>query len=237
MTRCPVDGFKQRIIGAVVLICLAIIFVPMLFDKPHRKPATQTIQIPSEPQSQSITIEQPRPPSNTSGASSSAAIGSASPTSSGSSAPSGVSGSLPEAPSTPPQSQMPAAGAKAAASSPTTEKPSQPAHSATASGTQAGSAHPSPSTATTAKPKPKPLGNWVVQLGSFSEGNNARQLREKVRGKGYAAFLETARAGGKNVTRVFAGPFAEKSDALAAKNTLDRVLGVKSLVMAKKDRR
>ncbi|AXS82029.1 SPOR domain-containing protein [Marinobacter sp. Arc7-DN-1] len=43
------DGLKQRIIGALVLVSLAVIFVPMLFDEPHSERSSTTIKIPEEP--------------------------------------------------------------------------------------------------------------------------------------------------------------------------------------------
>src|SRR5690554_6905154 len=44
-----VDGLKQRIIGALVLISLAVIFVPMVFDEPHSERTSISINIPEEP--------------------------------------------------------------------------------------------------------------------------------------------------------------------------------------------
>ena len=43
------DGLKQRIIGALVLISLAVIFVPMIFDEPHSERQSTPITIPEEP--------------------------------------------------------------------------------------------------------------------------------------------------------------------------------------------
>jgi len=42
--------FKQRIVGAVVLVALAIIFLPMLFSKQEEQPLTQAlIDVPAKP--------------------------------------------------------------------------------------------------------------------------------------------------------------------------------------------
>lgn len=43
------DGLKQRVIGALVLISLVVIFVPMLFDEPHSERTSSTIKLPEEP--------------------------------------------------------------------------------------------------------------------------------------------------------------------------------------------
>jgi DedD protein len=222
-----VDGFKQRIIGAVVLICLAIIFVPMLFDKPHRKSDTQTIEIPSEPQSQSITIEKPQSPGLSSASQESATSAPMESVPSGTSAPSS-------------SDQVTSAPSKTVESTPSVQEESTPA-SVQPEKSPAPASKEAPVTETPAKSESratetaavKPQGKWIVQLGSFGEESNARRLSEKVRSKGYASYLETAHAGGRTLHRVFAGPFAQKTDAVSAKSTLDRALGVKSLVMAK----
>lgn len=43
------DGLKQRIIGAVVLLALAVIFVPVIFDKERITPVDRNTQIPIMP--------------------------------------------------------------------------------------------------------------------------------------------------------------------------------------------
>ncbi|PCK09688.1 MAG: succinate dehydrogenase [Alteromonadaceae bacterium] len=40
------DGLKQRLIGALVLLALAVIFIPMLFDNEGIEPVDRTTQIP-----------------------------------------------------------------------------------------------------------------------------------------------------------------------------------------------
>jgi len=43
------DGLKQRIIGALVLVALGIIFIPVIFDKERIVPVDRTTQVPPEP--------------------------------------------------------------------------------------------------------------------------------------------------------------------------------------------
>jgi DedD protein len=54
-----VNGLKQRIIGALVLVSLAVIFVPMMFDEPHSERETSTIQIPEEPPFPEVEMPEP----------------------------------------------------------------------------------------------------------------------------------------------------------------------------------
>ncbi|HKK56958.1 SPOR domain-containing protein [Marinobacter sp.] len=53
------NGLKQRIIGALVLVSLAVIFVPMMFDEPHSERETTTIQIPEEPPFPEVEMPEP----------------------------------------------------------------------------------------------------------------------------------------------------------------------------------
>ncbi len=53
------DGLKQRIIGALVLVSLAVIFVPMMFDEPHSERESTTIKIPEEPPFPEVDAPEP----------------------------------------------------------------------------------------------------------------------------------------------------------------------------------
>src|SRR5215212_3605177 len=54
---------------------------------------------------------------------------------------------------------------------------------------------------------------WIVQVGSFSEHTNAISLRDKLRTRGYMALVERADVGGKPVFRVIVGPAFERERA------------------------
>lgn len=55
------DGLKQRIVGAVVLIALIVIFLPLLFDEDRITPLDRTTRIPLEPKIEAIEINKPEP--------------------------------------------------------------------------------------------------------------------------------------------------------------------------------
>ncbi|GAA5523750.1 cell division protein DedD [Microbulbifer aestuariivivens] len=55
------DGFKQRIVGALVLIALGVIFLPSLFDREGARYIDMTSQIPPAPDIQPIEIAAPQP--------------------------------------------------------------------------------------------------------------------------------------------------------------------------------
>ncbi len=56
------DGLKQRLIGAVVLLALAVIFVPVLFDRNRLEPIDTQTRIPPEPSIESVVVDPPTPP-------------------------------------------------------------------------------------------------------------------------------------------------------------------------------
>ncbi|SDZ90264.1 SPOR domain-containing protein [Microbulbifer marinus] len=55
------DGFKQRIVGALVLVALAVIFLPSLFDREGARYIDVTSQIPPAPDIRPIEIAAPEP--------------------------------------------------------------------------------------------------------------------------------------------------------------------------------
>lgn len=210
------DGLKQRIIGALVLISLAVIFVPMVFDEPHSERTSTSINIPEEPPFPEVEA--------------------------------------PESDIAPPPSYQ---QNQASSQEPATQDfkivenddpAAQPASS------NSGSAEPEVTKPAAPEPsKPEPVaskkpeapvrteqteaeftrslkGAWVVQLGSFGNSDNARGLRDEVREKGYNSHLQEVVRGDNTLTRVFSGPFSEKSKAEAAKRALDKAFSLNSLV-------
>ena len=53
------DGLKQRIIGAIVLLAIAVIFVPVLFDREKIIPVDRKTQIPIAPFIESNPVPKP----------------------------------------------------------------------------------------------------------------------------------------------------------------------------------
>lgn len=54
------DGLKQRLVGAVVLIAVAVLFVPVLFDRNERRQVDTTTQIPPQPDIQPKQFDDPK---------------------------------------------------------------------------------------------------------------------------------------------------------------------------------
>ena len=204
------DGLKQRIIGALVLISLAVIFVPMIFDEPHPGRNSTSISIPEEPPFPEVSTEPPPQTVMPDYQSASRPDAAAADRASGSGDFQLIEEVTPEAP--------------------------EPTKSAAVSNAVAPAAvKPAP---TRLEPSPQTQeefsrsleGAWVVQLGSFGDADNARRVRDNAREKGYSSHLQEFSRGDTRLTRVFSGPFASKSEAGAAKAALDKAFSLNSLV-------
>ncbi|MFL1465595.1 SPOR domain-containing protein [Marinobacter sp. HN1S83] len=209
------DGLKQRIIGALVLVSLAVIFVPMLFDEPHSERTSNPIKIPEEPPFPEV--DAPEPPEADAPAYRLEETDEPEPVADRDSQQvQRVEEPVEQAPEPQPE---PEAAPEAPVSQPVADQ-SRPEPDDGEGPQQAGSAEYAGSLE----------GAWVVQLGSFGSADNARNLRNKVRDTGYSSHLQEIQRGDATLTRVFSGPFAEKAEAERAKKALDREFGLNSLV-------
>jgi DedD protein len=185
---------KERIVGATVIVALGIVIIPWLLDGPAQSPQSveQRLELPrAEGGGRTYTI--PLDP----------AAG----------RPVQVSGSEPEpAASAPPagtiqrpaleQDTPPRASTRAA------EQPSQPPP------------RPSPAPAPSATPPSPPAAagaaaetGWTVQVGSFSQADNADALRQRLAGQGFDAFVSRVATDAGTMHRVRVGPVPERAAA------------------------
>jgi DedD protein len=218
-----VDGLKQRIIGALVLVSLAVIFVPMMFDEPHSERESTTIKIPEEPPFPEVDAPEPE-------------LSDAPAYRLEESDASGESDQAPQLSNDQPASDAEMANAEPqpAAADPVEElqnpPESSPEPSPESSPSDNAGSEGSVAETDSAEYARSLEGAWVVQLGSFGSGDNARRLRDEVRDKGYSSHLQQVTRGDTELTRVFSGPFAEKAEAERAKQALDKAFGLNSLV-------
>jgi DedD protein len=185
------EGAKRRLVGAAVIVALIVIFVPMMFDKSDRERPGEPIVIPDEPAAES-----------------------AAPGAAGDSEKGHTAGDLiPPLPTPePPPGAVVEPPRTAAPASPSARAQTQSA-APTASGSQPD--------LVPAGPKPVPAGtmSWVVQVASLGSPDAARKLQNRLRTKGYTAFVEQAVVNGKQYYRVRVGPEVERAraDSLAAR--------------------
>lgn len=212
---------KQRVIGALVLLALIIIFVPMLFNRQDdaRKVVVEAPPQPAAPVVPSTEVQPVQTPE----------------------APPVVV--VPDEPAKPlGKPQTPIAGTAGQAptqNAPVNAAPSQPqaaapvakAPAATAPVASAPAA-PAATPAPAAKPESR-LGaanlpnSWSVQLASLSSRPSADALQAKLRSQGYNAYVRTA----DGMNRVFVGPVIERSEADRLRDQLNKQNGVKGFVV------
>jgi DedD protein len=211
--------FKQRMVGALVLIAVAVIFLPMLFtrqDETHhvQVDAPAAPQAPVAPQVQVEPVPVPQPqalPQEPVPDDDDLANDTQAP-------------SMPIAPA-PPEVKPVTPPAATAQPAPAAKQPAKPV------------TPPAPATAPAqAAVKPAvPSGvdanglsvSWSVQLASMSNRANADNLQKTLRTQGYNAYIRTA----NGVNRVFVGPLIERAEADRLRDQLDKQQKLKGIVV------
>ncbi len=213
MTEASQDKtLQKKLVGAAVLIALAVIFLPMLFDgKKDEAPVSMQIKIPPKPTydiPNRLDREQPAvaaqapveaPPVQTIEiATEPAAVDAKGEQQAAKASPAATVGQPPQrAAVEPPVEQKPIAKPKPPkADKKPVAKVEKPKAAKVAS--KPAASKPSRSAAGGA--------GFVVQVGSFSQKANADTLTIKLQAKGFPAFVEGTKAGGKSIYRVKVGP-------------------------------
>ena len=212
-------AYKQRMVGALVLVALAVIFLPMLFSRQDEQRQV-TVDAPAAPQAPSVPPVQVEP----------------------------VAVPEPQAlpqepvPSDEELAEQPAAPSMpiAPAPAPATPAPTAPSKPAVAPVPvpAAPAVKPAPSQPITAAPtKPDTTQSrvdanglsvsWSVQLASLTSRESAENLQKTLRSQGYNAYIRSA--DGKN--RVFVGPLIERAEADRLRDLLSRQQNLKGFVV------
>ncbi|MDR0211350.1 MAG: SPOR domain-containing protein [Pseudomonas putida] len=214
-------GIKQRMVGALVLVALAVIFLPMLFTREDemrqvRVEAPEAPAMPSLPQVQVEPVQVPEPQP------------------------------LPEV-SAPVPEQPPVVVNESSAPMTT---PSQPIAPAPTQAAQAPAPKPAPApapkvetrpaaaTSTPAASAPKPAApskidvnglpvSWSIQLASLSNRAGADNLQKTLRSQGYNAYIRSA----DGMNRVYVGPLIERAEAERLRDVINRQHNLKGFVV------
>lgn len=199
---------KPRLIGAAVLIALAVIFLPMLVDGPEPQSGTASVplDIPKPPERNFETRELPLTPT-------APAATSPAETPAGDDPDRVATVDVPYTPredAAPETDVAPAATTQAA-----------PPAAAPATGT-------TPPPATTPAPTAMPAaasqdGRYAVNLGSYANLANARALIASMKAAGLPAYGDDVMSAGKSALRVRLGPFAQRGEAESARLNALRV--------------
>ncbi len=206
---------KQRLVGAVVLISLAVIFIPMMlggkggFDR-----LITSSNIPAKPEEGRRVVEIPlheAPPRPEKKPVTTVVVDE-------------YTKKLPEnfVPAEPQKNQ------EAGIDSKPSEKPASP-----------------PRKKAVEKKLAKTVNNtvadqaraWVVQMGSFSERANAMVLRDRIRKKKYSVYVEAVATNRGTIYRVRVGPERNRARAEALQAKLRKVFNLNGMVFPHKDKK
>lgn len=201
---------KQRLVGAAVLVALAVIVVPVVLNFGHeREWWGHRSSVPEPPQgfvTRVLPLEQWRQQAESNLASGTAALDHPA------QSPAARIRSVPVAPSSPPPS-------KDVAPAPTAKTPVPPSATVSPAPTA-----PSASAPTTAD-------EWVIQLGSFSSKKNADDLQAFLVKKGFRAFVEQGGQSSDKVYRVRIGPEKEREHADALRERVEHETQLRAIVL------
>ncbi|HDS1682062.1 TPA: SPOR domain-containing protein [Pseudomonas putida] len=200
-------GMKQRMVGALVLVALAVIFLPMLFTRQDemrqvRVDAPQAPAMPSLPEVkvEQVAVPEPQP--------------------------------LPEEPQQQPLVVSESTAPVRAPSQPITPSPQTQPQPQVQAQPKPQTPVPTPTPAPAAKaaapvasaPAPSKIDvnglpvSWSIQLASLSSRAGAENLQKTLRSQGYNAYIRSA--GGMN--RVYVGPLIERAEADRLKDVINR---------------
>lgn len=236
---CAVERqLKERLIGAAVLVAIAVLLVPEMFSGPRSR-APQPVELDSRAgtseaateQIKTMQIDLQRAP--VSAARSSEAVSSAAPVTieppaaapksdipepvAAAPVPAAASSRSAESSAASRASNVTSTVINQAASSQAASKSSQSASKSSVSSRAASSA------ASVAPPPPKPAatsaGNWQVQIGSFGTEARAREIAAQLKSQGHSVSVSPLKAGGKTLfrVRVAGGSTQESAQAVLKK--------------------
>lgn len=215
-------AYKQRMVGALVLVALAVIFLPMLFSRQDEQRQV-TVEAPAAPQApvmpqvqvEPVAVPEPQAlpqepvPSDDEIAQQEAPA-------------------VPSAPVAPAPAPATAAAAKPVAPPPAPAPvPALAAKPATAPAQPIAAAPGKPDTTQSRVDANGLSVSWSVQLASLSNRESAEKLQKTLRSQGYNAYIRTA--DGKN--RVFVGPLIERAEADRLRDLLNRQQNLKGFVV------
>lgn len=198
------SALKQRLIGAAVLIALAVIFVPMFLSgsPPKTDTVTESLAIPPAPEREFQTRVVPAE-----GGRSTTPAQAPPPAGDGDRVATIDAGANPRTAAEVPYPQAPA--------SPPTATPTV----ATTKPADAATSRPAP---VPAVPAASDAGRYAVHLGIFANAANADALVASAKKQGLVAYTESADVDGKPATRVRLGPYEDRSTAEAARLKLQK---------------
>jgi DedD protein len=193
-------ALKERIIGAAVLVLFVVLVVPIFLDGPpgENDIVSETVLLPGQEaqKTQTVVLERNRTePVPAASAKPEPIV-----------TPPAQAQPKPETPKAEPEQKAPVVVEKKVEAAPVTKPPAS---------------EPEPDVRKA--PAASTTGMWAVQLGSFSNKENAEKLAADLRKQGYAAFLSQLATSGGQLHRVRIGPQKDRESAEAMASRLKKV--------------
>jgi DedD protein len=195
---------KQRLVGAIVLVSLAVIFIPIILEGPDNEWSPRSHSMPEPPRMDyGADMELALPPVETPEAGDIEALEAGEP-------------ETLEEPAVAAAPEPPAA---------------QPPEDVTAAPGPAYSSPPAaaPERKTDSAPVPPP--GWYIQVGSFSQKMNAEGLRDRLQAAGHTTRLQAINIGKAQVYRVLVGPAASRAGAEQQNSRLATQQQIKGIII------
>jgi DedD protein len=200
---------KHRIIGAIILVALAVIFIPMLLDE--TQPPTDlkdSPEIPARPSAQApdtkvvvtplaqLDAQDKKEPVAAAG-------------------PADIAPSAPEPTKVFGGEPLKPVEAPPPAASPAPEKTAD-----------------KPAAAKSTKTDKAGAKGWVVQVGVYAHRDNAERVESKLKSHGHAVREETVKIATGTAVRLRIGPYRDKAVAQKARDQIEKDTGEKAVVLA-----
>ena len=229
------DGLKQRLIGAVVLIAIAVIFLPSFFSGERGRRLDTRTQIPPEPEMKVVEFSAPKRSPQMPTVSS--------PEESYQLLESEDLSTLRVGSSNNNKNNNKSSNINKSNNN-NNNNNNKPLNSdVVKSEGKISSTNPRAASKATKKSANKPVvksgallteqgipSGWVVQVGSFQSRERAELLNKRLKKDGYKAFVHKAVIHGKSVYRVLVGPKIDKNMAVKSKEKLDLKLKMNTLI-------
>ena len=232
------QAVRQRIVGAAMLTAIAVIALPLMFDMERPAPIRVTEEMPPRPEMPLIPRTMPKAPEPLQPAPVPVADMYA------------MNGEAVPVPSSPLDSESVPASTSTMTGSATQDVHQMDSVSPPAADTTI-SAQPKTPVQAKAVTQPKPAASlpvippapggkldekgvpeaWAVQVAAMSDRTKADTMIRELKAKGFTAFAVAGSSSKGNTVRVFIGPKLDKAAAIKIKHSVDKSMGLQTMVV------
>jgi DedD protein len=203
---------KHRILGAIIVVSLAVIFLPMILSDSNvpPRPEVAVSKLGEVPQPETKVFRMPAASLESMPAPATTDVGASESETTASQKPI-VQPAPPASAASPPRTLEQKAPSKAVSAPRREQVASQGAIKPDASSKTEG---------------------WILQVATFSSDENAKRLRDRLQKDGFLVNLQNIELKGHKVVRVRVGPFRQKHVAMEARAKIEKEVGLEGVILA-----